>query len=421
MSNKDFYRAFEERHRGSRELIKKRLSVYLPFVLPLKKLYPDDVALDIGCGRGEWLELLKNNQIPAKGMDLDVGMLKACHLLNLDVTKGDGIKSLKKQDDESLIIISAFHVVEHISFEELQSLVEQSLRVLKPGGLLILETPNPENIKVATENFYLDPTHIKPIPANLLSFLPEFYGFFRTKVLKLQESSELIKQDNINLLQVIEGVSPDYAVVAQKKADKEVLEKFDTIFAKDFGLSLNSLTQKFENRLLQMEEKATKAQIKARESDAKAQEAQSKAQEAEAKILDAEAKTQEALYHYHSVINSNSWKVTKPLRLAGKFARWFKTGAYHWITFSPTSRPRRVTKKTLILLKEYINTKPRLKAILLNILNNFPKLKTKLKNINSTNFTKQNTTTTNLKLSPKAKKVYEDLIKEIDLQKGNKS
>ena len=199
MENKDFYRAFEDAHRGSRELIKERASVYLPFVVPLKNIYNESLALDIGCGRGEWLELLKDNGIDAQGIDLDRGMLEACTKLELDVQNGNGITYLKEQTNESLMIISAFHVVEHISFEDLQILVEEALRVLKPGGLLIMETPNPENIKVATENFYLDPTHVKPIPPKLLSFLTEFYGYKHTKVLRLQESQELGNKENINL------------------------------------------------------------------------------------------------------------------------------------------------------------------------------------------------------------------------------
>ena len=490
MSNKDFYRAFEDKHRGSRELIRERVSVYLPFILPLKELYTDGIALDIGCGRGEWIELLTDNKIIAKGIDFDEGMLKACHLLNLDVVQGDGIEYLKKQDSESMIIISSFHVVEHISFEELQSLVVESLRVLRPGGLLILETPNPENIKVGTENFYLDPTHEKPIPASLLSFLPEFYGYARTKVIRLQEAKDLSNQDNVNLLQVLEGVSPDYSIVAQKPASKKILKKFNEIFSKDFGLSLSSLSGKFENRLLDIETKASEAEakaseaninaseanikaseaeakaseaeakaseaeakaseanIKASEAEAKASEAEAKASEAEAKASEAEAKaseaeakaseanikaseaevrTNDALHNYHSVVNSNSWKIMKPLRILGKFIRWFTTGVKHWITFSPTSRPRRVLKKILISVKNYINTNPRLKMKLVGILNNFPKLKKRLKRVGQVDhheesrafqvdeYTNENS---EVQLSPEAKKIYNDLKQAIALKKG---
>jgi len=311
LSSKDFYRAFEDKHRGSRELIKERVSVYLPFVLPLKELYPDAIALDIGCGRGEWLELLKENGIHSQGIDFNEGMLKACHDIGLDVTQGDGIAYLKEEADESLMVISAFHVVEHISFEALQTLVEEALRVLKPGGILIMETPNPENIKVATENFYLDPTHIRPIPSEQLFFLTELYGFIRAKILRLQEPNNLIDKKNINLLDVLGGVSPDYTVIAQKKADKEILNKFDEVFEKDFGLSLTTLTEKFENRLLNIEAKAS-------EAEAKASEAEAKASEAEAKASEAEAKASEATNNYNIIISSNSWRITKPLRILKK-------------------------------------------------------------------------------------------------------
>ena len=391
MSSKDFYRAFEDKHRGSRELIINRISVYMPFLLILKQQYNDALALDIGCGRGEWLELLTKNNISAKGVDLDEGMLKACKDLNLNAIHDDGIEYLKTQEDESLICVSAFHVVEHISFENLQILVEESLRVLKPGGILIMETPNPENIKVATENFYLDPTHIKPIPSALLTFLPEFYGYNRTKVLRLQESKEIEKEVNISLFQILEGVSPDYAIIAQKEAPNNILRLFDEIFKKDFGLSLHNLASRFENRLLSMEQKATQAEQKA---------------------AHAEEKAIQVEHNYHLILNSNSWKLMKPFRLLGHFSRWFVSGVKHWITFSPTSRPRRILKKLLISLKSYIYANPRLKQQIVKILNKFPKLKNRLKRINNV----QPVTNNISSLSSRANEIYNNLKKQ---QKNN--
>ena len=85
-----------------------------------------------------------------------------------------------------------------------------------PGGLLIMETPNPENIVVATRNFYLDPTHQRPIPPMLLAFVAEYAGFARVKTLRLQESKELVNKGDVSLQDVFAGASPDYAVVAQK-------------------------------------------------------------------------------------------------------------------------------------------------------------------------------------------------------------
>lgn len=260
MQTNDFYRAFEDRFRGSREVIKNRLEIYIPFLLPLKEIYPKGNSVDIGCGRGEWLELLKDNSMLVEGIDFDEGMLNACWELGLNARQGDGIMMLREQSDESLIVVSAFHVVEHITFEELQVLTSEALRVLKPGGLLILETPNPENIKVATENFYVDPTHIRPIVSPLLSFLPEYFGFVRTTVLKLQENRKDIDLKNITLMQVLSEVSPDYAVIAQKEASAETLESFEDLFSKQYGLSLQSLANSFEKRLKRVEEKSLQSE-----------------------------------------------------------------------------------------------------------------------------------------------------------------
>ena len=225
-----FYRAFEDRYRGSRELIHERQKIYVPFLEPLKQLYPERKALDVGCGRGEWLEILISNGFDPLGVDLDVGMLEACHALGLPVEQGDALEMLKRLPDNSLTVVSGFHLAEHIPFDVLNELVRQTLRVLKPAGLLILETPNPENLMVGTETFYLDPSHERPIPHLLLSFLAEYCGFHRSKLLRLQEPAGLAEGGAVNLMSVFHGVSPDYAIVAQKQGQVEHLRAFDGAF-----------------------------------------------------------------------------------------------------------------------------------------------------------------------------------------------
>lgn len=244
-----FYRAFEERYRGSRELIKGRQEAYIPFIKPLTEIYANCPALDLGCGRGEWLELLSENGFQPKGVDLDEGMLEACQALNLPAEQGEALATLESLADESLTVISGFHLAEHIPFSSLQQLVIQSLRVLKPAGLLILETPNPENLIVGTNNFYLDPTHERPIPSLLLRFLVEYAGFARSKLMRLQESLQLVDAARLNLLSVLDGVSPDYAIVAQKAASTEYLALFDRAFEKEFGLTLDMLANCYDNCL----------------------------------------------------------------------------------------------------------------------------------------------------------------------------
>lgn len=246
---KHFYRAFEECLRGSRELIKERQTVYLPFIEPLKTLYTSCPTLDLGCGRGEWLEILQESGFEARGIDLDQGMLDACNALHLPAEQGEAVDTLRLLADESQALVSGFHIAEHMPFENLQQLVAEALRVLKPAGLLILESPNAENLLVGTNNFYLDPTHERPIPHLLLSFLTEHTGFARIKLLRLQEPPELAKAKRITLMDVLARVSPDYAIVAQKEAPAKQMALFDQPFDKECGLSLDTLANRYDNDL----------------------------------------------------------------------------------------------------------------------------------------------------------------------------
>lgn len=223
---KGFYRAFEDRERGTSELILGRLESYRPLLEALLLRYPGGRALDVGCGRGEWLQLLRTVGFHGHGVDLDAAMLEACRAAGLSVEQGDALDWLASQADESLALISAFHVVEHIPFAMVQQLVAQAHRVLLPGGVLIMETPNPENISVGAHTFYMDPSHERPLPPRLLQFVPEYLGFERTWVWRLQESEQLRPDHYPVLANVLMAVSPDYAVIARKAADED-LSAFD--------------------------------------------------------------------------------------------------------------------------------------------------------------------------------------------------
>jgi SAM-dependent methyltransferase/phage shock protein A len=252
-----FYRDFEDQHRGSREMVKTRLELYLPFVEPFKTLIRNPSALDLGCGRGEWLELMQQHGFQATGVDLDEGMLLACRERDLNAVQADALDYLKSVGTGSQSVVSAFHVVEHISFEQLRQLIDEAQRILIPGGILILETPNPENLVVGTANFYLDPTHLRPLPAKLLSFVAEHAGFGRVKTLFLQESPALATVQHITLLNVLTGVSPDYSVVAQKKASTSICELFDVPFARKYGISLRDLAERYDEQTINRESEVT--------------------------------------------------------------------------------------------------------------------------------------------------------------------
>ncbi len=253
---RSFYRAFEDRHRGSRELIIERLKQYAPFLESIMAVISEPRALDLGCGRGEWLEYLGTLGIGARGVDLDRGMLAACKERGLAVRLQDGLHALQECADESLSLVTAFHVVEHIGFEELHRWTEEVLRVLQPGGLLIYETPNPENIVLGSSNFYLDPTHRRPLPPALLEFLVEYVGFARWRIARLQEDPKLQEEPSPSLLQVLSGISPDYAVIAQKKAPATVMSAFDEAFTQRWGLTLEELASRYDQSLISRLERA---------------------------------------------------------------------------------------------------------------------------------------------------------------------
>ena len=118
--SKDFYRQFEDRHRGSRELIRSRLNAYLPFIQPLAESSNEPLAIDLGCGRGEWLELITQAGFLATGVDLDEQMLSACHERGLKVQCQDAISALKKLPSDSQMLVSGFHLAEHLLFSDLQ-------------------------------------------------------------------------------------------------------------------------------------------------------------------------------------------------------------------------------------------------------------------------------------------------------------
>jgi len=214
-----FYVGFEDRFRGTRADIKERVSIYLPYIknLPFKK--EEITLLDVGCGRGEWLELLQESGYKSlKGLDLNRIMVAKSQELGLDVIQSDVIEYLCNLKDESLSVITGFHIIEHLPFEILMKMLQESLRVLKKGGMVIFETPNPENLLVGSCNFYTDPTHINPIPPTTGEFLLQDRGFINTTILRLHPMREQEYIDNKSFNEIIDAYSKeqDYAVIGYR-------------------------------------------------------------------------------------------------------------------------------------------------------------------------------------------------------------
>ena len=191
MTDKNFCSTFSDPHRRFCDLTKSRLkSTYFPFIEPLRQLYPDGPALNLGRNREECLELLTAGGFAAHDIDLNEEMPAVSCQRGLIRERQDAPPGISALADASQVVVSAFHLVEHLPLEAIQTLISEAFRVLKPGGILILETSNPKDILASTPDLNVDMMHQYPIPLYLLSFLAEYYGFARIKALELQESPD---------------------------------------------------------------------------------------------------------------------------------------------------------------------------------------------------------------------------------------
>jgi len=216
-----FYLEFEASFRGSREIITERATVYLPVVKAAKAGTRRRPILDVGCGRGEWLELLKGSGMTARGVDVNAAMTEQCRALGLEVVREDVLDYLRSLEADSLGAVTGMHIIEHLPFRRLITLLDETLRVLRPGGVAIFETPNPENVIVGSCNFWYDPTHQRPLPPASTQRTLELRGFSEVRIMPLHPfpveahfpTDDPGSRDRLNHL--FYGPQ-DYAVVAYK-------------------------------------------------------------------------------------------------------------------------------------------------------------------------------------------------------------
>jgi O-antigen chain-terminating methyltransferase len=166
------YVELERRYRGTEEEIRERIAVYRPFL----ERAPGPV-LDLGCGRGEALALLRDWGLAGRGVDASARMVELCRGRGLEAEVGDLFEVLAGLPEESLGGVVSFHVIEHLPAPALDRLVRLAWRALRKGGVLILETPNPLSMVVAARNFWLDPTHVRPVHPESLKLMYELAGF----------------------------------------------------------------------------------------------------------------------------------------------------------------------------------------------------------------------------------------------------
>lgn len=216
-----FYVELENFFRGSEaETLKK----HIPYIkvldeADLNKKLP---IADLGCGRGEFLELLAKNGYKPIGVDLNESMVKRAKQKGFDAVNGDAVGFLVKQPSNSLSGVTGFHLAEHIPFDNLLMLIAEAYRCLTKGGILLLETPNPESLFVGAFTFHYDPSHLKPLPPAIVQFAAKFKGFERADILRFQpeltdtQIKEATKNPTLqDALKRLYGPR-DYALVAYK-------------------------------------------------------------------------------------------------------------------------------------------------------------------------------------------------------------
>jgi len=213
------YVAFEDRFRGSRPDIRERQRTHLPLLREADAGSDERPIVDVGAGRGEWLELLREEGMQATGVDLNRGMVELCRGLDLNCVEDDAIGYLSRLADNSLGAVTGFHIIEHLPFKTFVALLDECLRVLKPGGLILFETPNPANLLVGSRFFYLDPTHRNPMPGELTAMIAEARGFVQVQIKELHPMPARFQARDEVLAAQLDRMfhgPQDYALVARK-------------------------------------------------------------------------------------------------------------------------------------------------------------------------------------------------------------
>jgi O-antigen chain-terminating methyltransferase len=220
------YAAFEDHFRGDRSLFRTRIEPYLDIVRAVGAGTADAPIVDVGCGRGDWLELLRDCGLIARGIEINRAFIDMCRKRGLAVSEGDGIETLRGMPEGSAGAITLMHVIEYLPFDRAIALLDEARRVLRPGGLIIIESPNPENLSVGNHWSCLDPNRRNPLPPEAFRWIVKARGFEDVRIERLviarnhnapkPVSGDVPGADAINALLAYLSASMDYAVIGKR-------------------------------------------------------------------------------------------------------------------------------------------------------------------------------------------------------------
>lgn len=210
----NFYEFHQSKLRGSFYHIKNQQRFYIPYIKNIPtKIVNNYQFIDCGCGRGEFLEILSELKIPNYlGIDTNSNQIKKIKLKKLNVKKSEIIKYLYT-NTKKLSGISAFHLIEHLNFQQLMDFFLLCKERIVQNGILILETPNNDNITVSGKTFNYDLTHKLKITSKLICIILKFFEFKNIKIIKRNPIKKDIKDDIEN--NFYQG--QDLCIIAYKK------------------------------------------------------------------------------------------------------------------------------------------------------------------------------------------------------------
>jgi glycosyltransferase involved in cell wall biosynthesis/ubiquinone/menaquinone biosynthesis C-methylase UbiE len=298
----DYQRLNRDRFRGSEEKIRKRLESYSGVLKSTAEHFCNGTAIDLGCGRGEMLQQLALYFPKIIGIDSDSECIAECEAKKLSVIKGDIFQELRKIADASVSVITAIHIIEHLNKLEIEILIREINRVLAPGGIVIIETPNPENLYVSTNTFWLDRTHIAPIPHVFLEAALSVSQSLEVKIIRLPNDGICaVPRNNLFSGLIMSAVSMDYAAIGVKhnldgSVENDLTKPLEQMRSSS-GLSLHQVLAEVDNAFIRLE---------------------TKTEEVTKVIKSLDFLLRETTESRNALINSTSWRITKPVRLIGK-------------------------------------------------------------------------------------------------------
>jgi O-antigen chain-terminating methyltransferase len=188
------YLVFEDRYRGSREEIQRRLAEYLPVFAGARDV------LDIGCGRGELLGLFRDRGIGARGIDINEEMVETCRARGLTADRIDALSFLTNQPDQSLGGLIGIQIIEHLEAGYLMRLIDTAFHKLKPGAPLVLETVNTACWAAFFDSYIRDFTHVHPLHPDTLRYLVQASGFSTVELRYLSPIEEHHKLPSVKII-----------------------------------------------------------------------------------------------------------------------------------------------------------------------------------------------------------------------------